>query len=52
MQLVGRIEIFINYTFIKIRLSKYLFHNFSVQNGIKQGYALYSISTLLQSILF
>jgi hypothetical protein len=34
------IKMCLNKTYIKVRIGKYLSHNFRIQNGLKQGDAL------------
>jgi hypothetical protein len=40
MKLVRLIEIYLNETYYKVRIGKYLSENFPIQNGLKQGDAL------------
>jgi hypothetical protein len=40
MKLVRLIKMFLNSTYVKVRISKYLSDNFPIQDGLKQGDAL------------
>jgi hypothetical protein len=40
MQLVMRIEMSLNDTYVKVRVGKHLCDTFHIQNGLKQGDAL------------
>jgi hypothetical protein len=37
MKLVGLFKMFLNETYIKVRIGKYLSDKFPIQNGLKQG---------------
>jgi hypothetical protein len=39
VNLVGLIKMFLNETYIEVRIGKHLFDTFSIQNGLKQGEA-------------
>jgi hypothetical protein len=40
MKLVRLIKMYLNETYSKVRMGKYLSDNFSIQNGLKEGGAL------------